>query len=216
MVLRERQCTNAEPTIQAKPAPPATTAGVQDGSYGPICIQAPIKGPQLTGPGASSPIGQAANQFLAGIPLPSFANMSEGEIELDMTPIGAKCDIDCLFLDIYVPAAAVENPSLRLPVISWFYGGAYIFGGKDQFGDILPFYDGTGLIQESGGNVIFVASNYRVCSLSSTIRLMAYNIISLAHMGSSPVQQWSSKGYQIRASMINEPLFSGSKIISAL
>ena len=70
--------------------------------------------------------------------------------------------VDCLFLDIYVPAAAVENPSVKLPVVSWFYGGAYIFGGKDSYGDIVPFYDGTGLLQESGGKVIFVASNYRV------------------------------------------------------
>ena len=70
--------------------------------------------------------------------------------------------VDCLFLDIYVPAAAVRNPSRRLPVISWFHGGSYTFGGKDQFGDLLPLYNGTGLLQESGGKVIFVASNYRV------------------------------------------------------
>ena len=70
--------------------------------------------------------------------------------------------VDCLFLDLYVPAAAVENPSMKLPVVSWFYGGAYIFGGKDSYGDILPLYDGTGVLQESGGNIIFVASNYRV------------------------------------------------------
>ena len=56
----------------------------------------------------------------------------------------------------------MENPSLKLPVISWFYGGAFVFGGKDSYGDVLPLYDGTGLLQESGGNVIFVASNYRV------------------------------------------------------
>ncbi|KAL8717750.1 MAG: hypothetical protein Q9225_005036 [Loekoesia sp. 1 TL-2023] len=130
----------------AKPAPPAQQSGVQDGSYGPICIQAPIPGPRLTGPGANSSIGQAPNQFLGGIPVPSFKNASE----------------DCLFLDLYVPAKAINNPSLRLPVISWYYGGAYIFGGKDQFDPLLPFYDGTGLLQQSGGNVIFVASNYRV------------------------------------------------------
>ena len=53
---------------------------------------------------------------------------------------------------------------MKLPVVSWFYGGAYIFGGKDSYGDILPVYDGTGVIQESAGNVIFVASNYRVGS----------------------------------------------------
>jgi len=64
----------------AKPAPPAQETTVQDGSYGPICIQAPIKGPQLTGPGASSPIGMGVNQFLAGIPLPSFTAASEGII----------------------------------------------------------------------------------------------------------------------------------------
>ena len=79
--------------------------------------------------------------------------------------------VDCLFLDLYVPAAAVNNPSLKLPVISWFYGGAFIFGGKDSYGDVAPFYDGTGLLQESGGNVIFVASNYRVgLSLLNHIR----------------------------------------------
>ncbi|KAL9578394.1 MAG: hypothetical protein Q9212_005744 [Teloschistes hypoglaucus] len=130
----------------AKPALPTPESSIQDGSYGPICVQAPIKGPQLSGPGASSPIGQALNQFLAGIPIPSFKAASE----------------DCLFLDVYVPAKAVENPSLRLPVISWFYGGAYVFGAKDQFDPVLPLYRGTGVIQESGGNVIFVASNYRV------------------------------------------------------
>ena len=150
----------------AKPAPPATETTVQDGSYGPICIQAPLKGPQLTGPGASSPVGSAANQFLAGIPVPYFANASEGMFELE--PCGSREgvdeSVDCLFLDVYVPAAAVKNPSLKLPVVSWFYGGAYIFGGKDAYGDIIPLYDGTGVLQQSGGNVIFVASNYRVRS----------------------------------------------------
>ena len=119
---------------------------IQDGSYGPICIQAPFKGPQLTGPGASSPIGQAANQFLAGIPIPSFTSQNE----------------DCLFLDLYVPAQAIKNPSMKLPVINWIFGGAFLIGAKDQFGDLLPIYKGTGVIQESGGNVIFVTSNYRV------------------------------------------------------
>ena len=70
--------------------------------------------------------------------------------------------IDCLFLDLRIPAAAIKDPSLKLPVISWFYGGAYIFGVKDLFSDAIPFYGGTGLVQQSGGNVIYVSSNYRV------------------------------------------------------
>lgn len=134
----------------AKPAPPPQQSGVQDGSYGPICVQAPLPGLQLTGPGADSPIGEAFNKYLGGIPVPSFKEASE----------------DCLFLDVYVPAKAVENPSLRLPVISWFYGGAYTFGAKDQVEPVLPLYDGTGLLQQSGGNVIFVVSNYRVSTFS--------------------------------------------------
>ncbi|KAL8895702.1 MAG: hypothetical protein Q9207_008054 [Kuettlingeria erythrocarpa] len=116
----------------AKPAPPTQESGVQDGSYGPICVQTPLPGLQLTGPG--------------DIPAPSFKEASE----------------DCLFLDVYVPAKAIEDPSLRLPVISWFHGGAYTFGAKDQVEPVLPLYDGTGLLQQSGGNVIFVVSNYRV------------------------------------------------------
>lgn len=69
---------------------------------------------------------------------------------------------DCLFLDHYVPAKAINNPYLKLPVISWFFGGGYQIGAKDEFEPLLPFYDGTGLLQASDGNVIFVASNYRV------------------------------------------------------
>lgn len=71
---------------------------------------------------------------------------------------------DCLFLDIFVPGSAVRNPTTsKLPVIHWFYGGAYIFGSKDMLeGATLPFYDGTGMIKQSGNNVIYVASNYRL------------------------------------------------------
>lgn len=104
------------------------------------------------------------NQYLGGIPVPSFTNSSEGTFGLGLEIDGGDTDeeVDCLFLDIYVPAAAVENPSLKLPVVSWFYGGDYTFGGKDQFGDIVPLYSGTGVLQESGGSIIFIASNYRV------------------------------------------------------
>ncbi|KAL8899741.1 MAG: hypothetical protein Q9207_006038 [Kuettlingeria erythrocarpa] len=130
----------------ARPAPPQQESGIQDGSYGPICRQAPIPGPKLTGPGADLPIGRALNQYLAGIPIPSFEAADE----------------DCLFLDLHVPAAAIKDPSMKLPVVSWFYGGAYIFGAKDQFSDAIPFYDGVGLLQQSGGNVIYVSSNYRL------------------------------------------------------
>ncbi|KKY22420.1 putative lipase 2 [Diplodia seriata] len=129
-----------------KPQPPANNDTIQDGSYGPICVQAPIEGLNLLGPGNNSPIGGAINQFLAGIPVPIFEGGSE----------------DCLFLDLFVPGDAVRDPDTQsLPVIVWIYGGAYVFGSKDAL-DLIGFYSGTGLIQQSGGNVIYVAGNYRL------------------------------------------------------
>ena len=148
----------------AKPAAPTPESGIQDGSYGPICIQAPTRGPQLEGEGADSPTGGALDQLLGDIPVPSLQEASE----------------DCLFLDLYVPAKAIEDPSLRLPVISWFHGGAFTFGGKDQLEPVLPLYDGTGLLQQSGGNVIFVASNYRVSRIRRRTNLFAYYSISVS------------------------------------
>lgn len=50
----------------------------------------------------------------------------------------------------------------KLPVVVFVYGGAYVFGSKDSLQPELPFYDGTGLISQSGNNMIFVAMNYRV------------------------------------------------------
>jgi carboxylesterase type B len=32
---------------------------------------------------------------------------------------------DCLFLDLTVPAKAIRDATLKLPVMAWFYGGAY-------------------------------------------------------------------------------------------
>jgi carboxylesterase type B len=78
-------------------------------------------------------------------------------------------DEDCLYLDIYVPPSAINNPNANLSVIVWFYGGAYIFGAKDQGVDnVLPLYKGYGLLEAAeriGEEVIFVAGNYRLGAL---------------------------------------------------
>lgn len=131
----------------AKPAPPALNPVLQDGSYGPKCPQASIKGLNVLGNAAGSPLGEAIDQIAAQLLSPAMSGGAE----------------DCLFLDIFVPGAAVRSPSTtKLPVIHWFFGGGYIFGSKDQLEPALPFYDGTGMISGSGNNVIFVASNYRL------------------------------------------------------
>ncbi|KAK3332026.1 Alpha/Beta hydrolase protein [Cercophora scortea] len=130
----------------AKPAPPLTNTTLQDGSYGPKCIQSAPAGLNIVGKGNASPVGAAINQFLGGIPIPLFSGGSE----------------DCLFLDLYVPAKALKNPSLKLPVVVWIYGGAYLFGSKDTLQPQLPFYDGSGMMGQASNNMIFVAMNYRL------------------------------------------------------
>ncbi|KAI2617823.1 alpha/beta-hydrolase [Hypoxylon sp. NC1633] len=120
----------------AKPAPPLTETGIRDGSVGHSCVQAAPNGLNLLGSGNQAPVGAAINQFLGGIPLPIFS----GD----------------------VPGKALKNPPQKLPVVVFVYGGAYVFGSKDSLQPELPFYDGTGLVAQSGNNMIFVAMNYRV------------------------------------------------------
>ncbi|KAK8244012.1 carboxylesterase family protein [Phyllosticta capitalensis] len=63
---------------------------------------------------------------------------------------------DCLYLDMIVPGKAVRDPrSHRLPVVQYVYGGSYYVGSKGR-------NDGSGIVKSSGGNVIYVAANYRV------------------------------------------------------
>lgn len=74
---------------------------------------------------------------------------------------------DCLFLDVYVPASVFkkENSIPKVPVIVWFYGGAYISGSKGGFANNTILYTGVGPIdsaQAFGKDVIFVVGNYRL------------------------------------------------------
>ncbi|KAI1766957.1 alpha/beta-hydrolase [Hypoxylon sp. FL1150] len=124
----------------AKPAAPLNESDIQDGSVGHSCVQAAPNGLNLLGTGNQSPVGGAINQFLGGIPLPMFSGGDED----------------------YVPGKAVKDPSQKLPVVVFVYGGAYVFGSKDSLQPELPFYDGTGLVAQSGNDLIFVAMNYRV------------------------------------------------------
>ncbi|KAI8957846.1 Alpha/Beta hydrolase protein [Daldinia sp. FL1419] len=68
------------------------------------------------------------------------------------SPIGGAINQfeDYLFLDIW-----------KLPGTVFAYGGAYVFESKDSLQLELPFYGGTGLVSQSGNNMIFVAMNYR-------------------------------------------------------
>lgn len=88
-----------------------------------------------------------ATQF--GAVAPQQANPS-----LSLGP-GARQDEDCLFLNVWRPAATAERP---LPVMVWLHGGAYTFGSSSQ-----PLYDGRALV--STGDVVLVTLNYRIGAL---------------------------------------------------
>ncbi|EWC46875.1 hypothetical protein DRE_03887 [Drechslerella stenobrocha 248] len=64
---------------------------------------------------------------------------------------------DCLFLDMYVPRAAIKGQVKNLPVMFWIYGGGYALGSKNFF-----VYNGTPLMKSAQNNMIFVAPNYRM------------------------------------------------------
>ena len=86
---------------------------------------------------------------LGVMPLPSTGDVSE----------------DCLFLDIYVPRSAVLSTGSKVPVVVWFYGGAYVFGSKNGMGADVPFYNGTGILQvarAARNKLIFITGNYRL------------------------------------------------------
>ena len=77
-------------------------------------------------------------------------------------PLGDQNE-DCLFLDLYVPVSAFNHSQPALPVVTWFYGGAFVFGSKSEF-DItrVPLYNGVGPIAAADSSIIFVVPNYRL------------------------------------------------------
>ena len=132
----------------ARPVPPQKNATLQDGSYGNQCPNAQVDGFNLFGGLSELKIATEASEALSKV-----ADVFENE----------KGDEDCLFLDIYVPGDAVRKPNAtKLPVMHWFFGGGFVFGGKDYVKGIMPFYDGSGMLEVADNKVIWVASNYRL------------------------------------------------------
>lgn len=69
----------------------------------------------------------------------------------DAAPLGTAPSEDCLYANVWRPAAAT---GARLPVIVWIYGGGFVNGGASP-----ATYSGAAL---AGQGVVFVSFNYRV------------------------------------------------------
>ena len=59
---------------------------------------------------------------------------------------------DCLYLNVYAPAAA--KPASKLPVMVWIHGGGFVAGAGSE-----PRYTNSGLVSR---NVVLITLNYRL------------------------------------------------------
>jgi carboxylesterase type B len=110
-------------------------------------------------PNTNSSYGPACIQSIAFIEsqLPDTIKPLIGNRDLAAAASGSsQTSEDCLFLDVYVPEKALRAGAVKLPVIHWVYGGAYVLGSKEGM------YAGQPVVTASEGNVIFVGANYRV------------------------------------------------------
>ncbi|NIJ35921.1 para-nitrobenzyl esterase [Sphingopyxis panaciterrae] len=69
----------------------------------------------------------------------------------DAAPLGVKPAEDCLYLNVWKPAASAAKPR---PVMVWIYGGGFVNGGSSP-----PVYAGTKFAE---ADVVFVSFNYRL------------------------------------------------------
>jgi para-nitrobenzyl esterase len=69
----------------------------------------------------------------------------------DAAPLGTPPAEDCLYLNVWTPAAKAASP---LPVMVWIYGGGFVNGGSSP-----AVYDGSAFATRG---VVFVSMNYRI------------------------------------------------------
>ncbi len=84
----------------AKPAPPQVNKTIQDGSYGPKCVQTAILGLNFMGSGNNSPIGAAVNQLYV-------SQLSH------ISPAGSPAHRQYLITYLHTVSAAFPSRSLR-------------------------------------------------------------------------------------------------------
>ena len=72
----------------------------------------------------------------------------------DAAPLGVPPAEDCLYLNVWTPAGAVDKPTAKRPVMVWIYGGGFVNGGSSP-----AVYDGSAFARDG---VVLVSFNYRL------------------------------------------------------
>lgn len=71
---------------------------------------------------------------------------------------------DCLYMNVYIPPAAKVNKDKKLPVLFWYFGGAWVFGnGGVGTVEDKNLYAGNHLLQDN--SFILVTANFRIGAL---------------------------------------------------
>lgn len=128
---------------------------IDNGSIGHICPQAY--------PNWITISGQFMQAYLQGNPFDEGAAWRSLATQ-PSPPSDPRVSEDCLVLDVLVPKkvwdAVSSGQTPQADVLVWIYGGGFVFGSKDFWGN--P----AGLIEASRSNgsdgIIYVAMNYRV------------------------------------------------------
>ncbi|XP_062867322.1 bile salt-activated lipase-like [Trichomycterus rosablanca] len=114
------------------------------------------------------PFAAPPGRFKKPTPHPGWSGVLKAKkfqsrcLQLNLVQIGSRGSEDCLYLNIWVPQG--RSISTGLPVMVYFFGGAFLVGGS-QGANFLDnyLYDGTEIADR--GKVIVVTVNYRVGTL---------------------------------------------------
>lgn len=111
-------------------------------------------------PYAAPPVGE--NRWRAPQPAAPWTGVRDGTkfaadcaqapFPPDAAPILTTPSEDCLYLNVWKPAAA--KPGAKLPVMVWIHGGGFVNGGSSP-----AIYSGINFARDG---VIFVSTNYRL------------------------------------------------------
>ncbi len=87
---------------------------------------------------------------------------------------------DCLYINVYAPQDAINNPAKKLPVMLFIHGGAFVTGSGDD-------YDGATLAQK--GSVV-VTFNYRLGALGFLQPLLPFTRDNFGFLDQQMAMKW--------------------------